>query len=164
MSPPGRRATTNGSKQRVGEFGGRPEIQARLLLRVNDLNGAWARADELGPEVARIYWAEFSPYGRGSDFAGLSEAADRLIDHGRSAMALDALSMYAKPGTTDLDLSVVQRALDTFGGGPDDPELRSVSEYDVSRLLAVLRASGVTTRSSTVRVEVPSFCSREKAI
>ena len=58
-------------------------------------------------------------------------------------MAWDALSMYAKPEAANLDLSVVQRALDAFGSRRDDPEFRNVSDYDVSRLLAVLRANGV---------------------
>ena len=59
-------------------------------------------------------------------------------------MALDALSMYSKPEADNLDLSVIQRALDTFGSRRDDPQLRNVSEYDISRLLAVLRANGVS--------------------
>jgi hypothetical protein len=123
---------------------GRPDIQARLLLRVSDLREAWNQAGRLGAAVDEIYWAEFSPYGRGADFPEVSEAASRLIDHGRAAMALDLLSMYARPDAESLDLAVVQRALDAFGSRRDDPELRNVSDYDVSRLLGVLRARGVS--------------------
>lgn len=129
---------------RLGTAVGRPDIQARLLLRVSNLREAWAQAENLGSAVDEIYWAEFSPYGRGADFPELSDAASRLIDHGRAAMALDLLSMYVKPDADSLDLSVVQSALDAFGNRRDDPDLRQVSDYDISRLLGVLRDRGIS--------------------
>ncbi len=81
------------------------------------------------------------PYGRGADFPFVNEAARQLIAHGRPAMALDALSMYAAR-QSGVDTDLIIEALKTFGT-KEDPEAARVSDYDISRLLEYLKEQGV---------------------
>jgi len=124
----------------VAAFAGRPQIQARLLLLVDDVQLAWRAVAELGGGVEALYWREFLPYGRGADFAHVDDAARHLLTHGRAAAAVDALSMYAERATVGVD--VVIDALRQFGGR-DDPEAGRVSAYDLRRLLDYLLSRGV---------------------
>jgi hypothetical protein len=122
-------------------FSGRPLLQARLLQTSIDLSGAWRLLPECGPEVESSYWSEFMPYGRGTDFPLVNEAARQLIVHGRVAIAVDALSMYAER-QSEVDADLVIEALEAFGT-EEDPEAARVSEYDISRLLEYLQGQGV---------------------
>jgi hypothetical protein len=126
----------------IEDFAGRPIVQARLLLAMNDVRSAWKLVDSLGADVDRRYWAEFLPYGRGSDFPEVSEAARRLMAHDRVAIALDALSMYAGRPPDAIDVDVVVEALTRFGTLPD-PETPRVAEHDITRLLEFLRQRGM---------------------
>jgi hypothetical protein len=126
----------------IDRSSGQPKIQARLLQIIEDLPAAWRTADALGREVAETYWSEFVPYGRGSDFLEVAEAAHRLLKYGRAATAVDALSMYVERLHDMIDVDVVVKALHAFGSAPD-PEAARVSEFDVTRLLDFLRARGV---------------------
>jgi hypothetical protein len=126
----------------VERFPGRPTVQARLLLASEDLPAAWLLADSLGEAVRTAYWSEFLPYGRGSEFPEVSEAARRLLAHGRAAMAIDALSMYSERHRDSIDVDLVIEALHQFGTRPDPESLR-VSEHDLTRLLTFLRERGV---------------------
>lgn len=115
-------------------------MQARLLQTVAEVSDAWDVLGELGEDVDKAYWAEFVPYGRGADFPHVSEMARRLLEHGRAAMAIDALSLYAK--REDVDVEVVLAALYQFGT-VDDPEKGRVSEHALTSLLDYLRSHGV---------------------
>jgi hypothetical protein len=126
----------------VERFAGRPLVQARLLQTLTDVAHAWELIPKLGADVERAYWAEFVPYGRGTDFPHASEVARQLLRHGRAAMAIDALSLYAKRLAEGVDVDVVLDAL-TSVGTVEDPEIGRVSEHDITTLLDYLRSRGV---------------------
>lgn len=124
----------------VRQFRGRPIAQARLLLTIDDVQEAWAILADLPQETDEAYWAEFMPYGRGSDFPYADEVARQLLRHGRAAMAVDTLSLYARRDA--ITVEVVVNALDEFGND-NDPELGRVSEHDLTTLLDYLRSNDV---------------------
>lgn len=126
----------------AAQFEGRPLLQSRLLQFVEDAPAVWDALSDYDEEVRNAYWSEFSPYGRGADFPHINEAVQNLLNHGRSAIAVDALSMYAARNVDDIDEELVIQALQEFGSH-DDPEGRSVSAYDVTRLLGYLEHRGV---------------------
>jgi hypothetical protein len=127
----------------IDRSSGQPRIQARLLQVMEDLPAAWRTADALGKEVAETYWSEFLPYGRGGEFPEVVDAAHRLLKYGRAAMAVHALSMYAERLHDQIDVDVVAKALHAFGSA-QDPEAARVSEFDLTRLLDLLRTRGVS--------------------
>lgn len=126
----------------VEHFVGRPLVQARLLQTVADVIDAWELIPGLGANVEKAYWAEFVPYGRGADFPHASEAARQLLRHGRAAMALHSLSLYAARLGEGADVDVVHDALTQLGTA-EDPDIGRVSEHDLTRLLGYLRSRGV---------------------
>ncbi|MFG1953943.1 hypothetical protein [Micromonospora sp. NPDC048830] len=122
----------------VERFGGRPLLQARLLQTVSDLQAVWQLLPEYGSDVENAYWSEFTPYGRGADFPQVNDSARQLIRHGRAAVAVDVLSMYAERLADGVEVELVIEALAKFGA-VDDPETARVSEYDIVRLLNYLK-------------------------
>lgn len=126
----------------VDHFDGRPLLQSRLLQFAEDVSTAWDALRDYDEAVGNAYWSEFSPYGRGADFPHINEAIQNLLAHGRAAIAVDALSMYAARHEDEVDENLVTQALQEFGTR-DDPEARSVSAYDISRLLGFLKKRGV---------------------
>jgi len=126
----------------VDHFDGRALLQARLFQLAEDVSAAWAGVRECEKVVSDAYWAEFSPYGRGESFPYVNEAIQNLLAHGRAAIAVDVLSMYAARHESQVDENLVIQALLQFGTR-DDPEAKSVSAYDISTLLAFLRQRGV---------------------
>jgi hypothetical protein len=122
----------------VERFGGRPLLQARLLQTVTDLQAAWRLLPRYGLDVESAYWSEFMPYGRGADFPLVNDSARQLIRHGRAAVAVHALSMYAERLQDEVQVNLVIEALTQFGM-TKDPEGARVSEYDISRLLNYLK-------------------------
>jgi len=124
------------------KFDGRPLLQSRLLQFAEDAPAAWDALSDYEEAVRNAYWSEFSPYGRGADFSHIKEAVHNLLKHGRSATAVDALSMYAARSEDDLDEDLVIQALQEFGSR-DDPEAGRVSAYDITRLLGYLKDRGV---------------------
>lgn len=123
-------------------FSDRPVLVARLLQTIPDLSVAWGLIPKFGEEVVAAYWSEFSPYGRGTEFSLINEAARHLIRHGRAAIAVDALSMYAGRYEDGVEADVVIEALSAFGDA-DDPDVGRVSDYDVTRLLDFLKSRQV---------------------
>lgn len=126
----------------AAHFEGRPLLQSRLLQFAEDAPAAWDALSDYDEAVRDAYWSEFSPYGRGADFPYINEAARNLLSHGRSAIAVDALSMYVARSKNDVDEDLVIQALQEFGSH-DDPEARSVSAHDITRLLGYLKERGV---------------------
>ncbi|WP_344374304.1 hypothetical protein [Agromyces tropicus] len=121
-------------------LGGNPLAQARLLQSAGNVIEAWGVLAELGRAVEEAYWKEFVPYGRGADFSYVNEVARNLLTHGRAAVAVDALSIYADR-QEEIAVDVVVDALQAFTGGENDAG--RVSEHDLSRLLAYLRSRDV---------------------
>jgi hypothetical protein len=126
----------------LARFDGRPLLQSRLVQFAEDAPAAWDALNDYNDAVRAAYWSEFSPYGRGADFPHINEAVQNLLKHGRSAIAVDALSMYAVRSGHAVDEDLVIQALEEFGEH-DDPEARSVSAYDITRLLGYLKDRGV---------------------
>jgi hypothetical protein len=122
----------------VERFDGRPRIQARLLQTVADAQAAWQQLPRYGADVESAFWSEFSPYGLGADFPFVNEVVRHLLRHGRAAVAVDALSMYAERLQVGVEVNLVIEALTEFGT-THDPEGARVSEYDISRLLGYLK-------------------------
>lgn len=146
------RARLGGDLERIREwaerFTGHPLVQARLLQLSADVEGAWRLLVEYGPDVDSAYWSAFMPYGRGADFPFVNEASRQLLVHGRVAMALDTLSLYAT-GQSELDADLIIRALKTFGT-KEDPEAACVSSYDISRLIQYLKEEGIDEETVAV--------------
>jgi hypothetical protein len=125
----------------------RPLAQARLLLCSDDLPAAWRKLTELDEEVDRQYWREFAPYGRGSDFRLVNEAARQLMEHNRPLGALDLLGLYAgrTEGADSPSPELVAQGLETLVRLPKDHDepARILSSYDIQRLLDYLRSSNI---------------------
>lgn len=123
----------------VEHFNGRSIVQARLLDTIVDVTQAWDLLPALGEDVDAAYWAEFVPYGRGADFQHVDEVAHQLLRHGRPAMAVHTLSLFAERLEGGVDVSIVLDALSQFGTVAD-PEGARVSEHDLTRLLNYVRS------------------------
>jgi len=124
----------------LARFKGRPIAQARILRMSDDLTRAWALARELGNDVENEYWREFVYIGRGKEFHHVNEVADRLLEHGRVAAAIDFLTMYSHENANDVDPELAARALEalivTQG---KDPESSRVASYEIETLLEFVR-------------------------
>lgn len=121
----------------VAQFDGRPLLQARLFQLADNPAEVWDVLNEYDDAVSNAYWKEFSPYGRGADFAHINQAVENLLKHGRFAIAVDALSIYVARGESIVDEDLVIQALQ--GLSSDDPEVKRVSAHDVSHLLSYLK-------------------------
>jgi hypothetical protein len=121
---------------------GRPRAQARLLAASDDLPAAWDNGKRLGQEVDGAYWKEFRTVGRGGDFSLVNVAAHHLVDHGRSAAALDLLALYRDQTRDPMDPLVVVNAFEALLNR-EDPEIRLLSNYEIERLLESLHRSSL---------------------
>ncbi|WP_156507408.1 hypothetical protein [Arthrobacter sp. OY3WO11] len=149
----------------VEHFSDRPIVQARLLDTILDVTKAWDLLSALGEEVDAAYWAEFVPYGRGADFQHVNEVARQLLRHGRVAMAVHTLSLFAERLAGDVDVSIVMDALNQFGT-VEDPEGGRVKEHDLTRLLNYVR-SHVVHDTEIARLEwkfLPALHYESKAL
>lgn len=126
----------------ASRFNGRPLIQARLFQFVENAPEAWDAMEAFDEAVRTAYWSEFSPFGRGTDFPLINEAVTRLLQHGRSAISVHALTMYARQMPDTVDVELVFEALAAFSSS-NDPEASTVSPYDITNLLAFLRERDV---------------------
>jgi hypothetical protein len=118
---------------------GSPSVAARLLRSTRDPVEAAARAELLGTDVEREYWARFSYVGLGQDFPHVLRFSKALIRFGRSAAALDFLALYGRKTEINEDYAlVIADAFESLMKSSDDPELRRLSDYDLRTLLEVL--------------------------
>lgn len=117
------------------------DVRARLLLMIPDTRAAWERADGLGQVVSQSFWRNFRPYGLGGDFDAVRYVAQRLMDHGRYAAALDFLNMYRddKDGKSLETARLIVTGLQKLINIPDD-EILLLSEYDFSSMVEVLES------------------------
>ena len=91
----------------------RPATHAKILHDANAVPEEWEEAGARGPAVEREYWLRYGYTGRGHDFPHVLTAADRMMDVGRSAAALDMLSMYQRNSEVDAAYAAaVARALE----------------------------------------------------
>jgi hypothetical protein len=134
-------------ERRLEYLASRPLAQARLLLCSADLPAAWSRATELGAEVERHYWNEFSPYGRGGDFRLVNEVAQQLLQHNRPLTAIAALELYLEPaeGVEKPSAELIATGLEELVRLPKGhkEQLSPPSSYDIQRLLDYLRSCGL---------------------
>ncbi len=125
----------------VGMFGGRPLAAARILLASNDLEAAWEYAgrDEV---VDTAYWQDFSPYGRGPEFAYAEEASRRLLAHDRPRAALMLMNLYVR--TVPIDRHLVVEGLERLTELPaDHPDQFRVDGYELETLLDYVRQGDI---------------------
>jgi len=128
-------------KDRLNALSQRPRAQARLLQVSEDLPEAWHIAEELGPEVERLYWSDFSVMGRGPDFPFVNETAARLLKHGRVGAAIDLMSLYSSEGGDSLAApELIAQALEGLvDSSAEADELQRLSSYELNVLLERLR-------------------------
>ncbi|HVV48906.1 MAG TPA: hypothetical protein VHO06_04550 [Polyangia bacterium] len=123
-----------------------PKQTARLLLGADDRVKAWKRADELGPKVAAAYWREFRPYGLGAKFPHVVDAAQRLLEAGRPAVALDLLSLYRRDEDQPLEYAeMIARGLEALLERQSDPEIGVLGHHDLVGVFAYLEKSDLST-------------------
>ena len=148
------RARTMGNftelKLLADHFEGRPHVQARILLMVDDLPEAWAAAEAAGNQVDAKYWAGFYPFGRGADFPLVNETARKLVEHRRWATALDLMSLFVKNGNLD-EVLVIEAFTSMLHEG--DPEMRVLSQYEITNLVTYLRESDRVDDGTLARLE-----------
>lgn len=118
-------------------FLSRPVAAARVLLTSGDLVAAWSYADR-NSDLSDAYWAEFSPYGRGTAFELAADASRRLVEHDRPRAALMLMNLYAE--SVGIDRQVVLNTLERLVAlPPDHPDQFRVSSYEIERLLTYVR-------------------------
>jgi hypothetical protein len=122
----------------------RPDLvasqKAQLLLLTRDFPKAWEEADRLGAPVAEQFWQRMMPYGLGTDFGQVAHAAERMMDVGRNARALDFIGLYMKrDGSDQPDVArLAVKGLIGLLGNMDDPDLRSLSSWDWESLFQLI--------------------------
>lgn len=132
-------------------LGDRPLAQARVFQLADDVESAWAAVRERGKEVDEAYWREFYPYGRGADFPLGVTAARHLAEHGRLALALDALAHYRDGREPNDPMLVVETLLRLVREG--DPEFHVLSAYDFNHLMTMLRESPTVDEDTVAQLE-----------
>ncbi len=117
---------------------------------VDDLPKAWAAAESAGTEVDAKYWSGFYPFGRGADFPLVNETARKLVEHRRWATALDLMSHFVKNGNLEAEL-VIEAFTSMLREG--DPEMRVLSQYEITNLVTFLRESDRVEDGTLARLE-----------
>lgn len=117
-----------------------PEQEGRLLLLTRDFPKAWQVADDRGAAVANCFWRNMVPYGLGHNFSDIALVADRMMQVGRNAAALDLIGMYLHGSENDLPetAALAARGLDGLLTDQQDPEIHALSEYDYQMLFGLL--------------------------
>ena len=106
------------------------------LLRVSwDPREAAERADRLGMQVAHEYWSKFRIHGLGHDFSDVVPFSARLVSIGRTAAALNLLALYSNRSDESGYAEVILVAFEALINNPTDPEVRSLSSYEIENLL-----------------------------
>lgn len=139
-----RRDEEDWSNYSLERLEGRPLAQARLLQGGDDLEAIWEQVSRLGEEVEKAYWREFSPMGRGADFALVDTAAEMLLKYERPLTAIDLMALYSGKEDRRISTELVARGLETLVDLPEDhDEAAHVSQYEIETLLDYLRASNL---------------------
>lgn len=116
-----------------------PLQRARLLLTTRDHPASWEAAEQ-DDDVKGEFWKRFSPYGLGGDFAHVEFVAERLMEQGRHAAALDFLNMYVRRTQAENPrmIGLIVQGLEGFLAHQDDPEAGALKSYDFEALFEVL--------------------------
>lgn len=116
-----------------------PALQATILNATDDPPAAWRKLAELSEEVSEHYWRNFVYYGLGGTFEHVVEAAPNLVNVGRYAAALDLISLYSKQSDSVEAAQVAATACEALlTADLEDPEFRSLSDYDFRHIFALL--------------------------
>lgn len=130
----------NWLRDRLAELAGRPVAEARLLHATDDLETAWAIANELGDQVEEAYWREFRPHGRGHDFQLVNDAAETLMRFRRPITALDLMSLYVRAEDRRVSPELVFEGLQMLVHLDQEHDEESrLSSYELESLLNYLR-------------------------
>ncbi|MGK2852285.1 MAG: hypothetical protein ACSLFN_15445 [Candidatus Limnocylindrales bacterium] len=113
--------------------------RTRLLLAARDFPAAWEAAEAAGPQVANQYWKNFVVLGLGRDFAYVEVVAQRLMNVGRHARAVDFLVMYThRPDSgTITSVELLAKALEGLLANVD-PEIRTLQQHHFTFAIEVL--------------------------
>lgn len=128
-----------------------PRHHARLLLAMPETDG-WERAEKAGADVAHEFWRGFPMYPI-KEVNNLVTAIGRLLDVGRTGVALDLLALCL-PGDSDRRITeLIERGLDQFlQQGGRDPEVNP-QDYDYERLFEYLDKSNSVTTERIAQLE-----------
>lgn len=119
-------------------------VAAALLITHPDSVEASTVAESLSAGVASIYWQRFSTSGHGRSEIWKA-APTQLIKHGRPSAALDLLALYvdSEGFSTPENIEVIATGFEALHKlGREDPDVRSLDEYQVNRLLEVMAQGG----------------------
>jgi hypothetical protein len=117
-----------------------PVERARALLATGDFPEAWEVAAQTGEDVAQAFWEMWPTHGLPPDSPHHLDAAQRLLDAGRCAAALDFLAMHLHGSEEDPQFAhFIVTALDTLLAlERPDPEMTTLEQYDVHQLFGYL--------------------------
>jgi len=123
---------------------GRPIAQARLLLCIEDLGQAWDLMAKCKSPVENLYWKEFSPWTRGDPFPHINEAADKLAEFSRTAVALELLAAHLQQTAPPVSVDTVVHVLKSFVelSNIEGPAER-INTYEIQQLLEFLRKNEI---------------------
>jgi hypothetical protein len=119
-----------------------PSQRALLLNYADDFERGREIAAQLGDDVEAEYWRNFSYIGRG-DFPHALEVAEKLIEVGRLAGALDLLGLYLKDNDSSAEYAeAIATALEAvISTEAPDPSLQQLRQWDFERLFGCLEAN-----------------------
>ncbi len=139
------------SRATGGEFGEIHELargvaasateQARLLSLAPVEPATWQAIDELGTDAAKEYWREIRTYGLGTDFAHAARMAERLVENGRPAAALDILQSYGRREPEGFPAAMAATVLEDLADADDTDALLSLGSWEFGELVELLEAS-----------------------
>lgn len=89
-----------------------PQHQALFLRALPASLHVWKLAEELGPEIERLYWADMHPYWLPSGGSEAIVAAEKLVEFGRARSALHLLAVAAHRDSEPVPHELVAHALE----------------------------------------------------
>lgn len=129
-----------------------PRQHARLLLATPEISDGWERAEKAGADVAHEFWRGFPMYPI-KDVDHLVTAIGRLLDVGRTGVALDLLALCLPSDPDKRITELIERGLDQFlHQGGQDPEVNP-QDYDYERLFEYLDKSDSVTTDRIAQLE-----------
>jgi hypothetical protein len=124
--------------------------RAELLVCLPDRNEAWRIAEE-DRDVDAAYWKIVYPHVRGS-VEEVAYVTRKLIEHGRSAAAIELLSRRIKDAVPPSSTLLID-TLDAFIAEPKEEALTSNFAYYVGELLDALAKATDVDLSRLARIE-----------
>ncbi|GGM22141.1 hypothetical protein ACFQBY_02515 [Promicromonospora citrea] len=134
-----------------------PRVQARLLLTHPDPAQAWDCAERLGKPVAEAFWAEYGVFGHGADSPHAATAIRKLLDHGRVATALDAITLYREAIPADRRTAFILEGLLQLVRQPPSERAGLPSMHETREFIAIVRRDPSVDRAIVCQLEWAFF-------